>query len=51
MNAKVNINNRAGASFPVRRMNFDFEQVPEKHYNYNKYIFEILCRLQFALPY
>lgn len=29
MNAKVNISNRAGASFPVRRMNFDFENVPE----------------------
>jgi len=29
MNAKVNISNRAGASFPVRRMNFDFNEVPE----------------------
>lgn len=29
MNAKVNISNRAGASFPVRRMNFDFSDVPE----------------------
>ncbi|NNG80823.1 metal-dependent hydrolase [Acinetobacter sp. ANC 5378] len=29
MNAKVNITNRAGASFPVRRMNFDFNNVPE----------------------
>ncbi|MGE8541485.1 MAG: metal-dependent hydrolase [Acinetobacter sp.] len=29
MNAKVKITNRAGASFPVRRMNFDFESVPE----------------------
>lgn len=29
MNAKVNISSRAGASFPVRRMNFNFEQVPE----------------------
>ncbi|RKG30144.1 metal-dependent hydrolase [Acinetobacter tianfuensis] len=29
MNAKVNITNRAGASFPVRRMNFDFNTVPE----------------------
>src|SRR5690606_8063730 len=29
MNAKVKITNRAGASFPVRRMNFEFEQVPE----------------------
>lgn len=29
MNAKVNITNRAGASFPVRRMNFNFENVPE----------------------
>ncbi len=29
MNAKVNITNRAGASFPVRRMNFDFDAVPE----------------------
>lgn len=29
MNAKVNITNRAGASFPVRRMVFEFDQVPE----------------------
>lgn len=29
MNAKVNISNRAGASFPVRRMGFDFKDVPE----------------------
>lgn len=29
MNAKVSISNRAGASFPVRRMNFEFDQVPE----------------------
>ncbi|NOJ68359.1 metal-dependent hydrolase [Acinetobacter indicus] len=29
MNAKVNITNRAGASFPVRRMAFGFDQVPE----------------------
>ena len=29
MNAKVNISNRAGASFPVRRMDFNFDNVPE----------------------
>ncbi|CAM4246270.1 metal-dependent hydrolase [Acinetobacter pragensis] len=29
MNAKVKITNRAGASFPVRHMNFDFNTVPE----------------------
>lgn len=29
MNAKVKISARAGASFPVRRMNFDFNNVPE----------------------
>lgn len=29
MNAKLNITNRAGASFPVRRMAFEFDQVPE----------------------
>ena len=29
MNAKVKITNRSGASFPVRRMNFDFDHVPE----------------------
>ena len=28
MNAKVNISNRPGASFPVRRMDFEFGQVP-----------------------
>lgn len=29
MNAKISVSNRAGASFPVRRMNFDFNDVPE----------------------
>lgn len=29
MNAKVKISDRAGASFPVRQMNFDFNHVPE----------------------
>ena len=29
MNAKVQISNRPGASFPVRRMNFNFNDVPE----------------------
>lgn len=29
MNAKVTISNRAGASFPVRRMQFNFDAVPE----------------------
>lgn len=29
MNAKVTISNRAGATFPVRKMNFDFNDVPE----------------------
>ncbi|MCH4243290.1 metal-dependent hydrolase [Acinetobacter gerneri] len=29
MNAKVTISNRAGATFPVRRMNFNFDDVPE----------------------
>ncbi len=29
MNAKVSISERAGASFPVRRMNFNFDAVPE----------------------
>ncbi|KAF5274911.1 hypothetical protein FQR65_LT16859 [Abscondita terminalis] len=29
MNAKVNISNRAGATFPVRRMDFNFDDVPE----------------------
>ena len=29
MNAKVNISQRAGASFPVRRVQFDFSTVPE----------------------
>ena len=29
MNVKVKISERAGASFPVRRMNFDFDHVPE----------------------
>lgn len=29
MNAKVHISNRPGATFPVRRMNFNFDDVPE----------------------
>lgn len=29
LDIKANISNRAGASFPVRRMNFDFTDVPE----------------------
>src|SRR5690606_8146128 len=29
MNVKVKISERAGASFPVRRMNFDFDHVPD----------------------
>lgn len=29
MNAKLSISERAGASFPVRRMNFNFDAVPE----------------------
>lgn len=29
MNAKLSISKRAGASFPVRRMNFNFDTVPE----------------------
>lgn len=35
MNAKVNISNRAGASFPVRRMDFEFAQVPRYWANYD----------------
>lgn len=50
MNAKVNINNRAGASFPVRRMNFDFEQVPEYWMNGSAGLTHFMTALSALFP-
>lgn len=50
MNAKVAISNRAGASFPVRRMNFDFDQVPEYWVNGSPGLTHFLTALSALFP-
>ncbi|OUY07733.1 metal-dependent hydrolase [Acinetobacter populi] len=50
MNAKVNISSRAGASFPVRRMNFDFEHVPQYWANESAGITHFLTALSALFP-
>ncbi|TCM67571.1 hypothetical protein EC844_10888 [Acinetobacter calcoaceticus] len=50
MNAKVNITNRAGASFPVRRMNFDFDQVPEYWMNDSASLTHFMTGLSALFP-
>lgn len=50
MNAKVNISNRAGASFPVRRMNFDFDQVPEYWMNDSASLTHFMTGLSALFP-
>ena len=50
MNAKVNISNRAGASFPVRRMNFDFDQVPEYWMNGSAGLTHFMTALSALFP-
>ncbi len=50
MNAKVNITNRAGASFPVRRMQFDFNAVPEYWMNGSAGLTHFMTALSALFP-
>lgn len=50
MNAKVTISNRAGATFPVRRMNFNFDDVPEYWANNSAGITHFLTALSALFP-
>lgn len=50
MNAKVKITNSAGASFPVRRMNFNFEQVPEYWMNGSAGLTHFMTALSALFP-
>lgn len=50
MNAKVNITNRAGASFPVRRMQFDFNNVPEYWMNGSAGLTHFMTALSALFP-
>ncbi|MGN2482591.1 metal-dependent hydrolase [Acinetobacter calcoaceticus] len=50
MNAKVNITNRAGASFPVRRMKFDFNDVPEYWMNGSAGLTHFMTALSALFP-
>ena len=50
MNAKVNISNRAGASFPVRRMDFDFDTVPEYWMNKSAGLTHFMTALSALFP-
>lgn len=50
MNAKVNITNRAGASFPVRRMQFEFDSVPEYWMNGSAGLTHFMTALSALFP-
>ena len=50
MNAKVKITNRTGASFPVRRMNFEFESVPEYWMNGSAGLTHFMTALSALFP-
>ena len=50
MNAKVKISDRAGASFPVRRMSFDFENVPEYWMNGSAGLTHFMTALSALFP-
>ena len=50
MNAKVNITNRAGASFPVRRIQFNFEAVPEYWMNGSAGLTHFMTALSALFP-
>ncbi|MGE8539490.1 MAG: metal-dependent hydrolase [Acinetobacter sp.] len=50
MNAKVKISDRAGASFPVRRMNFDFNHVPEYWMNGSAGLTHFMTALSALFP-
>lgn len=50
MNAKVSISQRAGASFPVRRMNFNFDAVPEYWMSGNAGLTHFMTALSALFP-
>ncbi|MEB6564557.1 metal-dependent hydrolase [Acinetobacter towneri] len=50
MNAKVSISQRAGASFPVRRMNFNFDTVPEYWMSGNAGLTHFMTALSALFP-
>ena len=50
MNAKVNISNRAGASFPVRRMDFEFGEVPRYWANGDAALTHFMTALSALFP-
>ncbi|WP_179994843.1 metal-dependent hydrolase [Acinetobacter sp. YH16053] len=50
MNAKVSISERAGASFPVRRMNFNFDAVPEYWMSGNAGLTHFMTALSALFP-
>ncbi len=50
MNATVKISNRAGASFPVRRMNFNFDDVPEYWVNGSAGLTHFMTALSALFP-
>lgn len=50
MNAKVNITNRASASFPVRRMDFNFDTVPEYWMNKSVGLTHFMTALSALFP-
>lgn len=50
MNAKVKIIHRAGASFPVRRMNFNFDSVPEYWMNGSAGLTHFMTALSALFP-
>ena len=50
MNAKVNISNRAGASFPVRRMDFEFGDVPRYWANGDAALTHFMTALSALFP-
>ena len=50
MNAQVKITNRAGASFPVRRMSFDFDQVSEYWMNGSAGLTHFMTALSALFP-
>ena len=50
MNAKINISNRAGASFPVRRMDFEFGEVPRYWANGDAALTHFMTALSALFP-
>lgn len=50
MNATVKISNRAGASFPVRRMSFNFDDVPEYWVNGSVGVTHFMTALSALFP-